>query len=220
MRQIRRCIEHKPTKMGCYLIRTDPPMGKGIHYLLSHDNDSIHIGDFKDKKSKLSLSSSLKIKISDTVPSGDFYINAFADEGLWCDLQLLIAVNPTDGHQILSKINPYIREAVRHEIEHFTQRGDNLKISKKIRHNNSIRAKINSGLLPVYRYLILPDEIDANIHGLYAKAKSIKEPYQIVVDNHLDLFVKDGDLTDRERSIVYRSWKNRIPKIGGIPKLN
>ncbi len=181
--------------------------------------DGIDVDDYEDDKSDVSLTVVLKYKMTDEVKRGDFYINGYAEDTVWSELEILLATNPEDGKKILSKINPYIRETVRHEIEHFTQRGDNLKKSKFIKRNDKIRQRIRQNPEEGYKYLILKDEIDANIHGLYARAKSLKQPYQKVVDDYLDMFVEMGDITEKQRDIVYRAWKKRIPKIGGIPKL-
>lgn len=186
---------------------------------LLEDSNAIEIGDFVDKTAGVSVTVMLKYKMTDDVKRGDFYINGYADDSIWSELEILLATNPEDGKRILSKVTPYIRETVRHEIEHFTQRGDNLKASKFIRRNDAIRRKIRNNPELGYKYLILPDEVDANIYGLYARAKTTKQPYQKVVDGYLDMFVKQGDITDKQRTIVYNKWKNRIPKIGGIPKL-
>jgi hypothetical protein len=66
---------------------------------------------------------------------------------------------------------------------------------------------------------LLPKEVDANIHGLYSKAKTMKQPYQKVVDDYLDGLVDDGIITLKNRQLIYKTWKNRIPKIGGLPTL-
>jgi hypothetical protein len=61
--------------------------------------------------------------------------------------------------------------------------------------------------------------VDANIHGLYSKAKTLKKPYQTVVDDYLDSLVNDEIITPKNRELIYKTWKMRIPKIGGIPTL-
>jgi hypothetical protein len=108
---------------------------------------------------------------------------------------------------------------VRHEIEHLTQRGVSVKAGKWMRNNNKMRDTINSNPTIAYKYFLLPDEVDANIHGLYAKAKTIKQPYQKVVDDYLDSLIDDGIINGEHRKEIYNKWKSRIPKIGGIPKL-
>jgi len=54
---------------------------------------------------------------------------------------------------------------------------------------------------------------------LYSKAKTTKQPYQKVVDNYLNSLVDDEIITQKNRDLIYKTWKRRIPKIGGIPTL-
>jgi len=201
-----------------YVVRERPKKGYNVQAMLDSDHKTIEIGDYDDKKTGISLDVELKYKMTNLVEPGKFYITAEFYTG-WTTLEVLLATNPNDGIKILSKINSYIRETIRHEIEHFTQRGDNVKPSKYIKNNNAMRKRIASDPKIGYKYLILPDEVDSNIHGLYARAKNKKKPYQKIVDDYLDYFVETGDITDKQRKIVYNVWKKRIPKIGGIPAL-
>ena len=82
-----------------------------------------------------------------------------------------------------------------------------------------MRAKIRGNEENYYKYFLLPKEVDANIHGLYSKAKTMKQPYQKVVDDYLDSLVDDTIITPKNRDLIYKTWKQRIPKIGGIPTL-
>ena len=47
----------------------------------------------------------------------------------------------------------------------------------------------------------------------------MKKPYQDVVDDYLDSLVDDGIITSKNRQLIYKTWKTRIPKIGGLPTL-
>jgi hypothetical protein len=47
----------------------------------------------------------------------------------------------------------------------------------------------------------------------------MKKPYQIVVDDYLDGLVRDTIITQKNRELIYKTWKARIPKIGGLPNL-
>jgi hypothetical protein len=110
---------------------------------------------------------------------------------------------------------------VRHEIEHQTHgnKSANLKQSKLMKGDIAMRRRIRQNSELYYKYFLLPKEVDANIHGLYSKAKTIKKPYQNVVDDYLDSLVDDNIITLPNRSLIYKTWKARIPKIGGIPNL-
>jgi hypothetical protein len=93
------------------------------------------------------------------------------------------------------------------------------KTNKFMRRNSAMRVKIKSNPDLYYKYFLLPDEVDANIHGLYSKAKTMKQPYQKVVDDYLDSLVDDEIIKPEHRKEIYNKWKSRIPKIGGIPNL-
>ena len=82
-----------------------------------------------------------------------------------------------------------------------------------------MRRKIKSNPELYYKYFLLPKEVDANIHGLYSKAKTMKQPYQMVVDDYLKSLVDDEIITPKNKDLIYKTWKARIPKIGGIPNL-
>jgi hypothetical protein len=132
-----------------------------------------------------------------------------------------VAVHPDDNEKIFSKIQPVLRDLVRHEIEHLTHGKDSaaLKLSKLLRGDEAMRVKIRQNPELFYKYFLLPKEVDANIHGLYSKAKTLKKPYQDVVDDYLDSLVDDGIINPITRKKIYTAWKVRIPKIGGIPNL-
>lgn len=127
--------------------------------------------------------------------------------------------NDFSNESMYSDIYYELRDVVRHEIEHLTQRGINQKCGKYMRDNQAVRLKIGKDELPLYRYYTLQDEVDANIQGLYSKSKSLKQPFQIVIDRYLDNLVNKKMINNTEREKIYKIWKKRIPKIGGIPKL-
>ena len=85
--------------------------------------------------------------------------------------------------------------------------------------DKAMRRKIRQNPEIYYKYYLLPKEVDANIHGLYSRAKTLKQPYQKVVDDYLDSLVDDDVIDIKKRKLIYNTWKNRIPKIGGIPTL-
>jgi hypothetical protein len=82
-----------------------------------------------------------------------------------------------------------------------------------------MRVRIRQNPELYYKYFLLPKEVDANIHGLYSKAKTMKKPYQVVVNDYLNSLVDDGIITISNKGLIYKTWKARIEKIGGIPNL-
>ena len=83
---------------------------------------------------------------------------------------------------------------IRHEIEHLTQGGVNLKQGKEIL-DRPLRQLV-SKYPDILRYLLLPSEKDANIQGLYLKAKKWRRPYSEVVDEYIRDFLKITNKND------------------------
>jgi len=202
--------QEKPKKYKGYEVRKDPMPTLSMQNLFQSETRTIYVGEFSDNVSGVDVEVDLKFAISeDGVKKGAFFIDgsAEADED-YPSIEVNIAIHPEDGEK-------------RHEIEHLTHgRGSAaLKPSKVMRGDKAMRAKIRGNEKNYYKYFLLPKEVDANIHGLYSKAKTMKKPYQDVVDDYLDSLVDDGIITSKNRQLIYKTWKNRIPKIGGLPTL-
>ena len=215
--------QEKPKKYKGYEVRKDPMPTLSMQNLFQSETRTIYVGEFSDNVSGVDVEVDLKFAISeDGVKKGAFFIDgsAEADED-YPSIEVNIAIHPEDGEKILSKIQPVLRDLIRHEIEHLTHgRGSAaLKPSKVMRGDKAMRAKIRGNEKNYYKYFLLPKEVDANIHGLYSKAKTMKQPYQKVVDDYLDSLVDDGIISKKNRELIYKTWKTRIPKIGGLPTL-
>jgi hypothetical protein len=110
----------------------------------------------------------------------------------------------------------HLADVMRHEMEHITQGGEgigNYRPGKPSEDDSFTRSLITQGLLPQSTYLMLPKEVDANLHGLRFEAKKRKEPMSDAVNRYLDT----QDLSDEERNNVLNLWRERAKKIGGIP---
>jgi hypothetical protein len=83
---------------------------------------------------------------------------------------------------------------IRHEIEHLTQGGVNLKPGKEIL-DLPLRRLVTKHP-DTLRYLLLPSEKDANVQGLYLKAKKWRRPYSEVVDEYIRDFLKITNKND------------------------
>jgi hypothetical protein len=99
-------------------------------------------------------------------------------------ISIRITTNPNMNDESMDDLIGELIETVRHEIEHITQRGTYAKAGKWRRKNDKIRDKNATNPELNNKYFLLPDEVDANIHGLYAKAKTMKQPYQKVIDDY------------------------------------
>lgn len=217
--------QEKPKKYKGYEVRKDPiPMVGTMQDLFQSEKRALYVGDYSDNVSGIEVEVELKVAVTeDGVTPGKFFIDgsAEADED-FPSLEVNIGIHPDDVNgSVFSKIQPVLRDLVRHEIEHLTHGKGSAaeKPGKRMRGDLAMRQKIRSNPKLYYKYFLLPKEVDANIHGLYSKAKTLKQPYQKVVDDYLDSLVDDGVITTEKRKEIYNKWKKRIPKIGGLPKL-
>jgi len=217
--------QEKPKKFKGYEVRKDPmPMVGTMQDMFQSEKRALYVGDYSDSVSGVEVEVELKVAVTeDGVEPGKFFIDGSAEaDSDFPSLEVNIGIHPNDVNgSVFSKIQPVLRDLVRHEIEHLTHGKDSAaeKSGKRMRGDLAMRKKIRSNPKIYYKYFLLPKEVDANIHGLYSKAKTLKQPYQKVVDDYLDSLVDDGVITTEKRKEIYKKWKNRIPKIGGIPKL-
>ena len=216
--------QDKPKKFKGYEVRKDPVPFSTVAHLFQSEDYYLEVGDYNDKNSGINIEVHLKFAVTDDgVEPGKFYIDGGVDDedAISPSMEVQIAINPLDGVSIFSKIQPVLRDLVRHEIEHLThgRKSISLKPSKAMRGDKAMRDKIKKNPAIYYKYFLLPKEVDANIHGLYSKAKTVKQPYQKVVDDYLDSLTDDGIITTKNRDLIYKTWKARIPKIGGLPNL-
>jgi len=98
-----------------------------------------------------------------------------------------------------------IKDVVRHELEHLTQDGDNVKPGKQMDDDQTIRDLIDLDLLPKADYFRLPKEIDSMLQGLYFKAKKSKKPYIDVINDYLDT----QPINAEERENILKIWRSR-----------
>ena len=216
--------QEKPKKYKGYEVRKDPMPTLSLQHMFQSEKKAIYVGEFNDSISGVDVEVELKFAVTeDGVRPGEFFIDGSAEaDSDYPSIEVNIGIHPQDEKgSIFSKIQPVLRDLVRHEIEHLTHGKDSavLKVSKLLRGDEAMRVKIRSNPEIYYKYFLLPKEVDANIHGLYSKAKTMKKPYQEVVDDYLDSLVKDGIITTKHRALIYKTWKARIPKIGGLPTL-
>ena len=102
-----------------------------------------------------------------------------------------------------------IKDVIRHEIEHLTQEGLNMKEGKFIEDDQIYRNMIDIGLLPQSDYYFLPKEVDAMLHGLYFKAKKLKHPFINIVKEYLDKV----NLSKEDQENVIDVWKSRAKSL-------
>ena len=76
-----------------------------------------------------------------------------------------------------------------------------------------IRDMITADLLPKAAYFKLEKEIDANLQGMYLRAKKEKRPFREVIDDYLD----DQDITSEEKEEILDLWRTRLSALN-LPK--
>jgi len=120
----------------------------------------------------------------------------------------LFKINPKVLPQAWSKISADVSDVIRHEIEHLTQAGENVRSGKYKEDDIQIRDMINKlKILPPKNYYMLDKEVDAMLQGLYLKAKKSKKPFADVVNNYLD--VAPGIETPEDKEMILNLWRSR-----------
>ena len=160
----------------------------------------------------------------------EYYFYVFRDEALPVpvavdgfvvddDIHIAALINPEHERRAYSKLVGELKLTLRHEIEHLTQRGYNVKPGKRRNYNWQARGMINAFAEWGYKYYYLADETDANLQGLYKLAKYEKRPFPDVARDYLDDLINQGIMNKKQSDIVYSKWKARAKKIGGLPPL-
>mgnify|MGYP003624819478 FL=1 len=122
-----------------------------------------------------------------------------------------------------------IKDVVRHELEHLTQDGENVKggawdenpklrrPSKYMKDDQLLRDLIDAKMLPKAQYFKLEKEVDAMLQGLYFKAKKSKRPFKDVVNDYLNIFIDQNTITLEEKEEIINIWRARLPSLN-LPK--
>jgi len=115
-------------------------------------------------------------------------------------------VNKNKLPQEWSEISMGLKDVIRHEIEHITQA--NPETSKFIDDevDQLTRDSINSKLLPLAYYFKLEKEVDANLQGMYFRAKKEKRPFIDVINDYLD----GQKITPEQREEIMTLWRSRV----------
>lgn len=151
--------------------------------------------------------------LNDLRYGGDAYNDSKRDAETPPLIEIRFQLDPAEYPKILSDIAINLRDTLRHEIEHVTQSGWNMIDGKYISSDAALRNKIESGKLPPARYFTLPKEIPAMIQGLYFKAKKGKQPFKMVVDEYLSMWVENGTITPQEKENILTTWRSYLPKL-------
>jgi hypothetical protein len=123
-----------------------------------------------------------------------------------------IAIDPELLPDFWEEISMTLKDLFRHEIEHLTHNrgGVSTNPSKIMRGDLAKRDKIRAGEKPIADYFKLKKEVDANLQGMYFRAKKEKLPFKVVVDRYLNA----QDITPEQREEILSIWRNRMPALG------
>jgi hypothetical protein len=186
---------------------------------LIEDDIYLPVGEYTTERSGIDVTVNLIIVRDECPVYTDSYIISGDADSESAIIYLEISINPEFEPRCYSDVVPDLRDIVRHEIEHLTQRGWNAKPGKFIKHNQMVRKRIESDSNLRYRYYQLKDEVNANLHGLYAKAKTTKRPFPDVVMEFLDRQAGRGIIQENKKMRIYNIWKKRAFLVKGLPNL-
>ena len=123
-------------------------------------------------------------------------------------------IDPEKLPEFWEEISFNLKDVIRHEIEHLTHGEGEVSIpNKRIEDDIFIRQLIKLKLLPKSQYFKLEQEIDANLQGMYLRAKKEKIPFRDVIDTYLD----SQNITPEEKEEILDLWRSRLPALN-LPK--
>ena len=136
----------------------------------------------------------------------------YSPEGEYDDaIMVTFQIDPTMLPQYWEEISMNLKDVVRHEIEHLTHSdSDNLKSGKYMEDDQYVRDLVKLKLLKNKEYFLLPKEVDANLQGMYLRAKKEKRPFADVVNTYLDA----QKITSKEKEEILTLWRKRLPALG------
>ena len=186
---------------------------------LIDDMQFLDVGNYLDSATNLDVFVKLVI-VRDEAPTydQDFILDGNADEDA-AIIYIELTINPASEPQCYIDLAPEMRNLIRHEMEHLTQRGWNTIPAKSMKRNYAQRLKIQADPGIYYKYYKLKDEVDANLHGIYAEAKTRKIPFGEMIIKFLDDRIAKGIVPADKKQEIYTLYKNRARKIGGLPNL-
>jgi nicotinic acid mononucleotide adenylyltransferase len=125
-------------------------------------------------------------------------------------------IDPSFLPNFWEDISMDLKDVVRHEIEHATQTSHriNSRAWKYMEDDTLARKLINAKLLDRTNYFKLKKEVDANLQGLYLKAKKSKQPFAQVINTYLD----NQSLTPEQKEEIINTWRPRA-KVLSLPQI-
>jgi hypothetical protein len=129
-------------------------------------------------------------------------------------IEVRFEIDPEKLPEFWEEISMNLKDVIRHEIEHLTHgEGFTSKPGKTMEDDILIRKIIDAKLLPPAQYFKLEKEVDANLQGMYLRAKKEKRSFRDVIDTYLDA----QDITPEEKEEILDLWRSRLPTLN-LPK--
>jgi hypothetical protein len=98
-----------------------------------------------------------------------------------------------------------LKDVIRHELEHLTQDGANVRSGKQLSDDSMLRKMIKMDLLPKKEYFKLEKEVDAMLQGLYYKAKKSRRPFKDVIAAYL----ATQPISAEDKEEILNLWRKR-----------
>ena len=145
--------------------------------------------------------------------SGELNVDGGADD-TEDYIQVRFEIDPKKLPKFWKEISMNLKDVIRHEIEHLTHgEGFTSNPAKTMDDDMFIRQMIDMEMLPKADYFKLEKEIDANLQGMYFRAKKEKRPFGDVINTYLDA----QDITPEQKEEILNLWRRRLPALN-LPK--
>jgi hypothetical protein len=156
---------------------------------------------------------SIDANISIVPGSGKLNVDGGADD-TEDYIEVRFEIDPTFLPEFWEEISMNLKDVIRHEVEHLTHGEGFTSNPAKIMDNDEfIRKMIDAKLLPPAQYFKLEKEVDANLQGMYLRAKKEKREFKDVIDTYLNA----QDVTPEEKEEILDLWRSRLPALN-LPK--
>ena len=178
--------------------------------IFKHWKNDFILGEFESTFEETFENKDLYIDILATILFSNDYkegltIDGGADESTNY-IEVRFEVNPDLLPNFWEEISMNLKDVIRHEIEHLTHgEGENLNINKKMDDDRFIRDMISAKTLPKSMYFKLEKEIDANLQGMYFRAKKEHKTFSEIINAYLD----SQDISFDDKADILDLWRKR-----------
>lgn len=130
-------------------------------------------------------------------------------------IEVLLTIDPSQEPKIYNFVNSLLQDAIRHEIEHLTQGGENRIEDRPRLTPKTTRDKISIKKGNAHKYFTLRDEIPAMVNGMYRSAKTEKQPLDFIFNRYLEYYISEKILTQKQADKILKTWidyaKKKLP---------